>query len=75
MKKEVFKKNERAFFKCPQCGEVHNISAYGMWADEKIKYKCSVCEATFSFYINQIGKVFTEVGNRLEYIGYIYKVL
>lgn len=75
MKKEVFKQNERVFFKCSRCEKIHNISAYGMWAYEKRKYKCSACETTFSFYLNQIGKAFTEEENRVKYIGYIYKVL
>lgn len=75
MKKEVFKENERVFFTCPSCGQKHNISAYGMWAYEKRKYKCSACKTTFEFYLNQIGMAFTEKENRVRYIGYIYEVL
>lgn len=75
MKREVFKENERVFFTCPQCRAKCNISAYGMWAYEKRKYKCTTCETTFSFYLNQIGKAFTEEENRVRYIGFVYKVL
>lgn len=75
MKKEVFKENERVYFICPSCGRKQYISAYGMWAYEKREYKCPACGTTFSFYINQIGKVFTEEENRVRYLGYTYKVL
>lgn len=75
MKREVFKENERVFFTCPCCEQKYNISAYGMRAYGKRKYKCTACEQTFSFYLNQIGKAFTEEENRVRYIGYVYKVL
>lgn len=75
MKREVFKENERVFFTCPSCGQKHNISAYGMWAYEKRKNKCTECEKTFQFYINQIGKVFTEEELSVKYLGYTYKAL
>lgn len=75
MKKEVFKENERVFFTCPQCGADHTMPAYGMVAYEKRECKCLACKTTFNFYLNQIGKAFTEEENRVRYIGYIYKVL
>ena len=75
MKKEVFKEKEIVFFTCPECGTIHKLSAYGMVAYEKREYKCLACKTTFSFYLNQIGKAFTEEENRVRYIGYIYKVL
>lgn len=75
MKREVFKEDERVFFTCPLCGTKYTPSANGVQAYEKKIWKCSACKETFSFYINQIGKVFTEAEGQLKYIGYIYKVL